>query len=73
MPNFPQPSNPSNSEKNVTSAEDVVKEALLTIENEDKSNLVTGGIPNQLIVNMSRFFPRETLTKIVGQQFKNVS
>jgi len=70
---FPQTNSSSNSRQNITSAEDVVTEALSTIENEDKSNLVTGGIPNQLIVNMSRFLPRETITKLVRQQFKNIS
>ncbi|MGK7931225.1 MAG: SDR family NAD(P)-dependent oxidoreductase [Microcystaceae cyanobacterium] len=52
----------------VASAETVVKEALIALE-KNQSNLVTGGISNNLIVNLPRFFPREFLISAVEKQF----
>ncbi|MGY6530892.1 MAG: SDR family NAD(P)-dependent oxidoreductase [Cyanobacterium sp.] len=51
-------------------AEDVVKDALDDL-NQRKSNSVTGGFVNQIIVNLPRFLPRELLLKAVEKQFKN--
>lgn len=52
----------------LTSAETVVKEALAALD-KNQSNLVTGGIANNLIVNLPRFFPRELITSAVEKQF----
>ncbi|MDJ0845393.1 SDR family NAD(P)-dependent oxidoreductase [Crocosphaera sp.] len=52
----------------LTSAETVVKDALNALDN-CKSNVVTGGMTNNLIVNASRFFPREFLLSAVEKQF----
>lgn len=48
----------------------VVEEALKAL-NQEKANVVTGGLKNQILVNVSRFFPRETLTSAVGRFFKS--
>jgi hypothetical protein len=32
--------------------------------------LVTGGLSNQFIVNLPRFFPRDTIVSLVEKQFK---
>ncbi len=53
----------------LTSAQAVVKDALKALEN-NQSNVVTGGLANNLIVNTSRFFPREFLLKAVEKQFR---
>jgi uncharacterized protein len=50
-------------------AEEVVKDALNALE-QDRSTLVTGGLANQLIVNIPRFLPRDLLVKTVEKQFK---
>jgi uncharacterized protein len=52
-----------------TSAEAVVKDALKALD-KNQSNLVTGGIANQAIVNLPRFFPRDWLVNAVEKQFK---
>ncbi len=51
------------------SPEVVVHEALKALDGET-ATVVTGGFGNQIIVNLPRFFPRETLVKIVEQQFR---
>ena len=56
----------------LTSAEEVVKDALQALE-KNQSNLVTGGFLNQFIVNSSRFLPRETLVSAVEKQFKSLN
>lgn len=53
----------------IAKTEDVVRDALLALENNAKSNLVTGGVGNNLVVNLSRLFPRELVTKMVEKQF----
>ncbi len=53
----------------LTSAQAVVKDAIKALEN-NQSNVVTGGLANNLIVNTSRFFPREFLLKAVEKQFR---
>lgn len=61
----------SGSSENQRSAtpESVVRDALKALEG-DNSTVVTGGLPNQIIVNLPRLFPREALVKIVEQQFR---
>ncbi len=53
-----------------TSAETVVKEALIAVE-KNQATLVTGGLANQIIVNLPRFLPREALVNAVEKQFRN--
>lgn len=50
--------------------EAVVEEALKALDREE-SNVVTGGLNNQLLVNAGRFLPREVLVKAVGGLFKS--
>ncbi|NJK38015.1 MAG: SDR family oxidoreductase [Oscillatoriales cyanobacterium RM2_1_1] len=52
-----------------TPAEVVVREALKALK-KNQSNLVTGGLGNQIVVNLSRFFPRETIVSLVEKQFR---
>lgn len=61
----------SGSSENQRSAtpESVVRDALKALEG-DNSTVVTGGLPNQVIVNLQRLFPRDALVKIVEQQFR---
>ena len=51
------------------SPEAVVDEALKALD-RGESNVVTGGLNNQLLVNAGRFLPREVLVKAVGNLFK---
>ncbi len=51
------------------STEEVVKDALKALE-KNQSSVVTGGFGNQLVVNISRFFPRETIVSLVEKQFR---
>ncbi len=68
---FPQASFEQNKSLNsIPKSEDVVKEALSALENKNKPNLVTGGFANNIIVNLSRFLPREAIIKMVKQQFQ---
>lgn len=55
--------------QNYASPEAVVDEALQALE-QGRSNVVAGGLMNQVMVNASRFLPRETLTSAVGRLFK---
>jgi hypothetical protein len=55
--------------KNYTSTEVVVREALEALE-KNHSSVVPGGIGNQLLVNVPRFLPRETLVSLVEKQIK---
>ena len=56
--------------QNYATPETVVEEALKALE-QGHSNVVTGGIANQLLVNASRFLPREFLVNGVGRVFKS--
>lgn len=49
--------------------ESVVKDALKALEGED-STVVSGGLINKILVNFPRFLPRDTLVKLVEQQFR---
>jgi uncharacterized protein len=53
----------------IATAEEVVRDALNSL-NEGVSNVVTGGLPNQLIANIPRFLPRESLAKVLAKQFQ---
>ncbi|HEY9703524.1 MAG TPA: SDR family NAD(P)-dependent oxidoreductase, partial [Allocoleopsis sp.] len=59
----------SGNKNSYTSPEEVVKESLKALA-ENKANIVTGGWKNQIIVNASRFLPRETLVSTIEKQFK---
>ncbi|GBF81990.1 SDR family NAD(P)-dependent oxidoreductase [Aphanothece sacrum] len=54
---------------NLVSAKSVVQDALKALES-NTSNLVTGGLSNQVIVNISRFVPREFLASAIEKQFR---
>lgn len=62
MPGF------ENSKNTLITAEEVVKNSLSALEKQ-QPNIVTGGIGNQIIVNLGRFFPREFLLRSVEKQF----
>ena len=66
---FPQSFTGKN-DNNLTPAEDVVKEALKALE-KNQSTVVTGGVGNQLLVNVPRFVPRDWLVSAVEKQFKS--
>jgi uncharacterized protein len=51
------------------SAEEVVRDALKALEHNE-STIVTGGLGNQIIVNLPRFLPRRALVSLVEKQFK---
>jgi hypothetical protein len=53
----------------MTSAEEVVKETLKALE-KNQSTIVTGGLGNQLLINIPRFLPRDWLVSAVEKQFK---
>jgi short-subunit dehydrogenase len=63
------PASFSKNGNNLTPAEDVVRDALNALE-KNQSTLVTGGIGNQLIVNIPRFLPRDWLVNAVEKQFR---
>ena len=67
---FPQ-SVGGSSMSQLTPTEEVVKDAIQALE-KNQSNVVTGGFLNQVIVNMSRLFPRETLVSAVEKQFRSI-
>ncbi|GAB4286085.1 MAG: SDR family oxidoreductase [Oscillatoriaceae cyanobacterium] len=54
---------------NMVTAAQVVQESLQGLET-NKSNVVTGGLKTQIIVNLQRFFPREVLVNLIESQFK---
>ena len=56
-------------ENNLISAQTVVQEALTAL-NKNQSSLVTGGMANHIIANISRFFPREFILTGVEKQFR---
>ncbi|AFZ46698.1 short-chain dehydrogenase/reductase SDR [Cyanobacterium stanieri PCC 7202] len=60
--------NQNTSDMSLAKAEDVVKDALDSLA-QKKSNSVTGGFVNQIIVNLPRFLPRELLLRAVKKQF----
>jgi len=64
---FPQS---QNTKIKSVSARQVVQETLKALE-QDQPTVVTGGLGNQVIANLSRFFPRETVLNLVEKQFKS--
>jgi hypothetical protein len=66
--NFPSSATEA-AQQNYATPEEVVKAALEGFDKQ-QANVVTGGLPNQLIVNLPRFLPRETLVSAVAQQFR---
>jgi len=52
------------------SAKQVVRETLKALE-QAQPTVVTGGLGNQVIANLSRFFPRKTVLNLVAKQFKS--
>jgi short-subunit dehydrogenase len=65
---FPKALASSSGPKLVPAAE-VVRDALKALD-KNESNVVTGGIPNQIMANMPRLMPRELLVKSVGKLFR---
>jgi short-subunit dehydrogenase len=55
---------------NMTPADEVVKDALKALE-KNQSTVVTGGLGNQLVVNIPRLLPRDWLVGAVEKQFRN--
>jgi short-subunit dehydrogenase len=53
------------------SSEEVAIVALQALE-KDQPTVVTGGLANQVIVNLPRLLPRETLVSAVEKQFKSL-
>jgi uncharacterized protein len=64
---FPQTS--ANEGPSIVSAEVVVQEALKALDAK-QSNVVTGGIGNQLVVNAPRFLPRQVLVNGIAKLFR---
>ncbi|MEG4987835.1 SDR family oxidoreductase [Microcoleus sp. BR0-C5] len=65
---FPKSMASSSGQKLVPAAE-VVRDALKALD-KNESNVVTGGILNQIIANMPRLMPRELLVKSVEKVFR---
>lgn len=53
----------------MTPTQDVVTESLKALD-KGQSTIVTGGLANQIIVNLPRFVPRDFLVSAVEKQFK---
>ncbi|MGM3307693.1 SDR family NAD(P)-dependent oxidoreductase [Anabaena sp. WFMT] len=64
------PSKLAGANNKIATPEAVVRDALQALEKGD-STVVSGGWANQLIVNMHRFLPRESLVSAIAKQFKN--
>lgn len=60
----------NNGNSKYTPAEEVVQDALKALE-KNQPNIVTGGLGNQVIVNLPRFLPRDTILNAVEKQFKS--
>jgi hypothetical protein len=65
---FPNSMNFSGPQKLATPEEVVLQSLEALAKNE--STVVTGGLGNQLIVNIPRFLPRDTLVSAIEKQFK---
>ncbi|MEG3896814.1 MULTISPECIES: SDR family oxidoreductase [unclassified Microcoleus] len=65
---FPKALASSSGQKLVPAAE-VVRDALKALD-KNESNVVTGGFPNPIIVNMPRLMPRKLLVKSVEKVFR---
>jgi len=58
----------SSSGQKLVPADEVVRDALKALD-KNESNVVTGGFPNQIIVNMPRLMPRKLLVNSVAKLF----
>ena len=67
---FPESASVLNS-MTMASSQKVVRDSLKALDKQ-QSNAVVGGFPNQIIVNLPRFIPRDLLVNVVGKQFKNI-
>ena len=67
---FPQ-SVAATSSQNYASSEEVVRDSLDALD-KDTSTVVTGGLMNQVIVNLPRFLPRNLVVNAIEKQFKNI-
>lgn len=65
---FP-PAMANNGTNSLTPAQEVVIDALKALE-KNRSNIVTGGLANQIIANISRFLPRSALLTAMEKLFK---
>ncbi len=64
---FPSSENRTSAQQ-LASTEQVVREALAALEN-NQPNVITGGFANQVIVNLHRFLPRESIVNLIEKQF----
>lgn len=63
------PENLAHANNKIATPEQVVIDALQALEKGD-ATVVTGGVQNQIIVNLHRFLPRESMVSILAKQFK---
>ncbi|CDN16600.1 MAG: SDR family oxidoreductase [Richelia sp.] len=63
------PTDLPNKANSIARPEEVVNDALSALD-KGKSTVVSGGFFNQAIVNIPRFFPRETIVSILEKQFQ---
>lgn len=59
----------SQAAQNYTTKEVVVQETLAALEREE-SNIVPGNVKNQILANLSRFLPRETVVNLIEPYFR---
>lgn len=65
--NFPQLA--KQAAQHYTPKEVVVRETLAALEKE-KHNIVPGGVSNQILANLFRFLPRDTVVSLIEPYFK---
>ena len=65
---FPKAMMKSGFPQTLATPEEVVLQSLKALEKND-CTVVTGGLGNQLIVNIPRFMPRDTLVSVIEKQF----
>ena len=53
--------------QSLTSPEEVVRDALKALKSGE-TNVVTGGLGNQIIINLHRFLPRRLFVSLLEQQ-----
>ncbi len=66
--NFPSPL-AKQAAQNYTPKEVVVQETLAALKKEE-SNIVPGGVSNQILANLSRFLPRNTVVSLIEPYFR---
>jgi hypothetical protein len=65
---FEQFASASSENQRSATPESVVSDALNALEGDNST--VVSGLPNQIIVNLPRLFPRDVLVKVIEQQFR---